>query len=111
MVVDAVADEFAEKLAAKVKSMATGDPREGKTPLGAVVDAATVDKVNALIDDAASKGAKVLAGGKADSDPDAGNLDRWRYGRYEDLSRRKFRPGRRDDPCERRGGCHSHSQR
>lgn len=67
VVVDAVADEFAQKLAEKAKAMPTGDPREGKTPLGAVVDTETVEKVNALIDDAVDKGANVLAGGKADS--------------------------------------------
>jgi benzaldehyde dehydrogenase (NAD) len=67
IVVDAVADSFAEKFAAKAKSMATGDPREGTTPLGAVVDAKTVTHVNALIDDAVGKGATLLSGGKADS--------------------------------------------
>jgi benzaldehyde dehydrogenase (NAD) len=67
IVVDAVADAFATKFAAKAKSMATGDPREGTTPLGAVVDQKTVAHVNALIDDALSKGASAIAGGKADS--------------------------------------------
>ena len=67
IVVDAVADAFAEKFAAKVSTMATGDPREGKTPLGAVVDRKTVDHVNALIADAADKGARILTGGAADS--------------------------------------------
>jgi benzaldehyde dehydrogenase (NAD) len=67
VVVDAVADAFAEKMAAKAGSLATGDPREGKTPLGAVVDRKTVDRVNALIDDAVGKGATVRSGGKADS--------------------------------------------
>ncbi len=67
IVVDAIADAFAEKFAAKAKSMATGDPREGTTPLGAVVDQKTVTHVNSLIEDAASKGASVIAGGKADS--------------------------------------------
>ncbi len=67
IVVEAVADAFAEKFAAKVGAMATGDPREGKTPLGAVVDRKTVDHVNALIADAAGKGARVLTGGEADS--------------------------------------------
>jgi acyl-CoA reductase-like NAD-dependent aldehyde dehydrogenase len=62
-----VADEFARKFAKKAGSMACGDPREGKTPLGAVVDRKTVDHVNALIDDAVAKGAKVLAGGKAET--------------------------------------------
>lgn len=67
IVVEAVAEEFARKFAEKVGGMACGDPREGKTPLGAVVDRKTVDHVNALIDDAVSKGAKVLAGGKGES--------------------------------------------
>jgi benzaldehyde dehydrogenase (NAD) len=67
IVVDAAADAFAAKFAAKAKSMATGDPREGTTPLGAVVDQKTVTHVNALIDDALSKGATAIAGGKADS--------------------------------------------
>ncbi|HKX55833.1 MAG TPA: aldehyde dehydrogenase, partial [Xanthomonadales bacterium] len=67
IVVDAVADEFSRRFAAKAKSMPSGDPGEGKTPLGAVVDNKTVKHVNALIDDATSKGAKLLAGGKADT--------------------------------------------
>ncbi len=67
IVVEAVADEFAKRFAAKAASMATGDPREGTTPLGAVVDQKTVSHVNALVEDAAGKGAKVIAGGKADS--------------------------------------------
>ncbi len=67
IVVDAVADAFAEKFAAKAKTLVAGDPREGTTPLGAVVDQKTVTHVNALIEDAAAKGAKVLTGGTADS--------------------------------------------
>jgi acyl-CoA reductase-like NAD-dependent aldehyde dehydrogenase len=67
IVVEAVADAFAEKFAAKAGSMPTGDPREGNTPLGAVVDRKTVNHVNSLIDDAVGKGAKLLSGGKADS--------------------------------------------
>ena len=67
IVVDAIADRFAEKFAAKALSMATGDPRTGTTPLGAVVDAKTVAHVNALIEDASAKGAVVIAGGRGDS--------------------------------------------
>ena len=67
IVVDAVATDFVKRFAAKAKSMPTGDPREGKTPLGAVVDGKTVQHVNGLIDDATSKGATVIAGGKAES--------------------------------------------
>lgn len=67
IVVDAVADAFAEKFAAKAASISAGDPREGKTQLGAVVDQKTVRHVNSLIDDATSKGANIIAGGKAQS--------------------------------------------
>ncbi len=62
-----IADEFAERFAEKARSMAVGDPRDGKTPLGAVVDQKTVTHVNGLIDDATAAGAKVIAGGKANT--------------------------------------------
>ncbi len=65
IVVDAIADAFVEKFAAKVGSMPVGDPREGKAPLGAVVDRKTVDHVRALIDDALSAGAVQVNGGEA----------------------------------------------
>jgi acyl-CoA reductase-like NAD-dependent aldehyde dehydrogenase len=64
IVVDAVADAFAEKFKAKVSSMAVGDPRDGMTPLGAVVDAKTVAHCQSLIDDALAKGAQLLTGGE-----------------------------------------------
>jgi acyl-CoA reductase-like NAD-dependent aldehyde dehydrogenase len=64
IVVDAVADTFAEKFKAKVSSLAVGDPREGTTPLGAVVDAKTVAHCQSLIDDAVAKGASLLTGGE-----------------------------------------------
>lgn len=64
IVVDAVADEFAAKFKAKVGGMAVGDPRQGATPLGAVVDRKTVDGVRALINDALANGAEQLVGGE-----------------------------------------------
>ncbi|MXO61339.1 aldehyde dehydrogenase family protein, partial [Altererythrobacter salegens] len=64
IVVESVADAFAEKFAAKVKSMPVGNPVAGNTPLGAVVDTKTVDKCYALIDDALAKGAVLLTGGE-----------------------------------------------
>lgn len=66
IVVDAVAADFVKRFAAKAKSMASGDPREGKTPLGAVIDEKTVRHVNSLIDDATAKGATIVAGSKAE---------------------------------------------
>ncbi len=67
IVVDAVADAFAAKFAAKANTMVAGDPREGTTPLGAVVGINTITHVNGLIDDATAKGATVIAGGKGES--------------------------------------------
>ena len=67
IVVAAIADEFARRFAAKAASMAVGDPRVGKTPLGAVVDQSAVTRVNGLIDDATGQGARVLAGGRGNS--------------------------------------------
>ena len=64
IVVDAVADAFAEKFAAKVGTMAVGDPRDGQTPLGAVVDAKTVAHCRALVEDALAHGARLLVGGE-----------------------------------------------
>jgi acyl-CoA reductase-like NAD-dependent aldehyde dehydrogenase len=63
IVVDAVADEFAARFKAKVETMPVGDPREGKTPLGAVVNAKTVSHCESLIADAIAKGAAQLTGG------------------------------------------------
>jgi vanillin dehydrogenase len=64
LVVDAsVADAFVAKLAKRVAALTVGDPRE-KVVLGSLVSAAAGERMEALIADAASKGAKVVAGGK-----------------------------------------------
>ena len=62
-----IADAFTGRLAAKASQLPLGDPRKGPVVLGSVVDMATVHRCNALIDDALSKGAKLLCGGRADS--------------------------------------------
>jgi acyl-CoA reductase-like NAD-dependent aldehyde dehydrogenase len=66
IVVDAIADEFADRLRAKVATMTVGDPRKGEAPLGAVVDGRTVDHVRGLVADAIAAGATLLSGGEAD---------------------------------------------
>jgi benzaldehyde dehydrogenase (NAD) len=65
---DKIAPEFVAKLVAKTKRLPIGDPR-GKDPvvLGSVIDKATVERCNALIDDALAKGATLLCGGRADN--------------------------------------------
>jgi len=64
VVVEAIADAFLEKFAAKAKTLTAGDPREGKAPLGAVVDRKTTDKLAGLVNDAVSKGATVISAGE-----------------------------------------------
>ena len=71
LVVDArIADEFVAKLKIKAMSLPMGDPRDttgGPKVLGSVVDRSTVDRCNAMIDDAIAKGATLVCGGKSDS--------------------------------------------
>jgi benzaldehyde dehydrogenase (NAD) len=63
-----VADEFAKKFAEKAKSLPLGDPRKPEpVVLGSVIGMHTVDHCNSLIDDALSKGAKMICGGKVES--------------------------------------------
>jgi vanillin dehydrogenase len=62
-----VADEFAQKLAKRVAALPSGDPREGEVVLGSVVGRPTVDRVEKLVSEAVSQGAKVLAGGEKSS--------------------------------------------
>ena len=55
-----IADTFAQKFVAKVRTLPCGDPRQGEVVLGAVVGHPTVDRVQTLVKDAVAKGAKVL---------------------------------------------------
>lgn len=64
---ESVADEFVARFAARAAALPLGDPRLGPTVLGSVVGQATVDRCNALIDDALAKGATLVCGGRADS--------------------------------------------
>ena len=52
IVVDAIADEFVAKLRVKAATMMAGDPREGRTPLGALVDRSRAERVTGLVNDA-----------------------------------------------------------
>ncbi len=66
IVVGEVADAFVQKFTARAAQLKAGDPAQGKAPLGAVVDAHTVTKVQSLIEDAQSKGAIVTSAGTAE---------------------------------------------
>lgn len=61
-----VADEFVRRLTAKVQTLKAGDPREGRTPLGSVIDARATQRIRGLIRDAVDKGAVLCAGGSAE---------------------------------------------
>ncbi|MCL4121780.1 UNVERIFIED_CONTAM: hypothetical protein GTU68_003700 [Idotea baltica] len=63
---DVIADEFVAALAIKAKSLKAGDPAEGKTPLGCVVDATAAQRIEELIKDAMSMGATLVAGGNVE---------------------------------------------
>src|SRR6185503_6620037 len=62
-----VGDSFVSKLRAKTETLKVGDPAQGQFHLGGVVDFSTVERVNALLDDAVAKGARIVIGGKATS--------------------------------------------
>ncbi|VCU68594.1 Vanillin dehydrogenase [Pigmentiphaga humi] len=64
---EAIADEFVARFAAKAKSLPLQDPRKGPAVLGSVVDMSTVERCNAMIDDALAKGAVLVCGGKAEN--------------------------------------------
>ena len=63
IVVESVAEAFIEKFRAKAAGLAVGDPREGRTPLGAVAERTTVERVETLIADALDAGAVRVTGG------------------------------------------------
>jgi succinate-semialdehyde dehydrogenase/glutarate-semialdehyde dehydrogenase len=59
-----VADEFTEKLARKLGSMKVGRGTEEDVKVGPLIDASQRGKVAELVEDATSKGAQVLVGGR-----------------------------------------------
>ncbi|MEC9347124.1 MAG: NADP-dependent succinate-semialdehyde dehydrogenase [Pseudomonadota bacterium] len=62
---DGIYDTFVEKLAAAVAKLRVGDGLKGETDQGPMIDADAVAKVAEHVDDAVSKGGRVLTGGKA----------------------------------------------
>ncbi|WP_350269574.1 NAD-dependent succinate-semialdehyde dehydrogenase [Brevibacterium sp. CBA3109] len=58
-----VAEEFSAKLTERIGSMKVGNGLDEGTEVGPLVDQDSLDKVAGLVDDAVSKGARVLTGG------------------------------------------------
>jgi vanillin dehydrogenase len=59
------ADELAERLGERAGKLVVGDPRQGGTMIGPVVDDASRERIVELIEDALAKGARAVAGGTA----------------------------------------------
>jgi acyl-CoA reductase-like NAD-dependent aldehyde dehydrogenase len=61
----AVADAFSERLAEKTAGLKVGDPKEPDTIVGPLINEQALATVKARVEEAVSKGARVLAGGHA----------------------------------------------
>lgn len=66
---ESVAAEFSEKFAAKMRDMTLARGTEPNSKVGPLIDAKSRDKVQDLVDDAVSRGAKALTGGAAEEGP------------------------------------------
>jgi benzaldehyde dehydrogenase (NAD) len=60
-----VAEDFAERLAERASSLRVGDPSEAETQIGPLVNEAAVRRVAEHVEDAVSRGAKLVTGGEA----------------------------------------------
>lgn len=60
-----IADQFSEKLGYAVSALKVGDPLSEETRIGPLVDAQGRDKALSHIEDAVSKGASIVTGGRA----------------------------------------------
>jgi succinate-semialdehyde dehydrogenase/glutarate-semialdehyde dehydrogenase len=64
-----VADEFSERLAARLGSLSVGDGAQDGTDVGPLVEEKALAKVQELVDDAVAKGATVVCGGSRPDRP------------------------------------------
>ena len=62
---ETVAAPFVDMLTRKAATLVAGDPFEGKKQLGALISYEAVGRIDGLIKDAVSKGARILTGGRA----------------------------------------------
>ncbi|HWI31875.1 MAG TPA: NAD-dependent succinate-semialdehyde dehydrogenase [Microbacterium sp.] len=62
---EAIADEFASRVAERVSAMRIGRGTEDGVQIGPLIDGKAVAKASELVDDAVARGATVLAGGSA----------------------------------------------
>jgi glyceraldehyde-3-phosphate dehydrogenase (NADP+) len=60
---DAVYDEFAANLVARVESLIVGDPLDPATDIGPMIEEGEVDRIEAWVNEAVADGARALTGG------------------------------------------------
>ena len=88
----AVADDLADRLAARASALTVGDPRDPATQIGPLVNAAALERVSGLVDDAVGKGAQAVSGGEADGRLLPAHGAARRDPRHADLLRGVLRP-------------------
>ena len=98
IVLDSVADAFVAQFSGKAKTLQAGDPREGKMPLGAVVDLHAAQHIRDLVADAVQTRRTPRRGRRWRRGADAGNRDRSCHAGHAPVPGRKLRAG---------GGRHS----
>ncbi|MBN2203020.1 MAG: aldehyde dehydrogenase family protein [Candidatus Aenigmarchaeota archaeon] len=64
LIVESIADKFVEKAMEEMKEWKFGDPSKEDTVVGPLINEKAASFVKELVDDAISKGAKLLCGGK-----------------------------------------------
>jgi acyl-CoA reductase-like NAD-dependent aldehyde dehydrogenase len=63
---DAVYDEFRDMLVRKTRSLVAGDPKDRNVFIGPMIDVKEAQRLDNWIEEAVTKGAKLLCGGKRD---------------------------------------------
>jgi succinate-semialdehyde dehydrogenase / glutarate-semialdehyde dehydrogenase len=66
---ESVVDDFAGKLAERMGALVVGPGMEPGSQVGPLIDAPSLAKVTRLVDDAVTRGARLLTGGKAAAGP------------------------------------------
>jgi glyceraldehyde-3-phosphate dehydrogenase (NADP+) len=60
---EAIYDDFVTQLVSRVESLVVGDPLDGATDVGPMIDAGEVDRIETWVKEAVADGARILTGG------------------------------------------------
>jgi acyl-CoA reductase-like NAD-dependent aldehyde dehydrogenase len=64
LVHDAIFDEFARRVTARVEALVVGDPLDPRTDVGPMIEVAEVDRIDAWVKEAVRDGARIVTGGR-----------------------------------------------